>query len=149
MSEYYALLRSPYWQRKRLEVLERFDFQCCECENNEDQLHVHHCWYEKGLKPWEYPDGCYLVFCDECHKEWHDMKLEIDKSLASPSIVLDWKHQVINHSALWSPLANCGNLICEQGFDEINNIHFRYMDDFKKDLYQLISDYKGKPCPIM
>lgn len=73
MSEYANLLRSPLWQKKRLEILGIRGFKCEECGNTERELHVHHRWYEKGLKPWEYADHVYYVLCDKCHKERHEV----------------------------------------------------------------------------
>ena len=83
MSEYAQLLKSPHWQKKRLEILKSRDFTCESCGETEKELVVHHCWYEKGKKPWEYPDDCYKVFCNECHSDWHEAKSSIDKIIAT------------------------------------------------------------------
>ena len=80
MSEYANLLRSPLWQKKRLEILGIRGFKCEECGNTERELHVHPRWYEKGLKPWEYHDEVYAVLCTDCHKKRHsvEQKLRIE-----------------------------------------------------------------------
>lgn len=64
---YSDLLRDPRWQKKRLEVLDKAGFKCEECGCDSDELHVHHCWYEKGKMPWEYSDCCFKCLCRECH----------------------------------------------------------------------------------
>lgn len=53
---YIELLKHPKWQKKRLEVLKLAGFQCENCGSEEETLHIHHAYYEKGLAPWDYPD---------------------------------------------------------------------------------------------
>ena len=68
---YYDLLKSPKWQKKRLEILQRDEFKCTFCESDDKQLHVHHIYYLKGKKPWEYDNDMYKTLCDECHDLHH------------------------------------------------------------------------------
>lgn len=77
MSEYANLLRSPLWQQKRLQILNARGFQCEECQNKEQELHINHRHYEKGKKPWEYADEVYLVLCSDCHTERHTVEQDI------------------------------------------------------------------------
>jgi hypothetical protein len=69
---YYELLTHPQWQRKRLEVLQVADFRCSKCGSDEKTLHVHHSYYEKGLKPWEYPTKSLHALCADCHRTAQD-----------------------------------------------------------------------------
>lgn len=62
-------LKSPKWQRKRLETLQSADFKCQLCDHQEKPLHVHHPIYITGLDPWDYPTETLMVLCDECHTE--------------------------------------------------------------------------------
>lgn len=71
MTTYYEKLKSPQWQKKRLEILASRGFYCESCCDETEQLHVHHKIYKKGLNPWDYPDYNYAVLCDTCHKEAH------------------------------------------------------------------------------
>lgn len=64
---YYELLRRPEWQRKRLEVMEAAGFKCGECRASEKTLNVHHRFYRKGAKPWEYEPWELVCLCEECH----------------------------------------------------------------------------------
>ena len=66
---YSEKLKDPRWQRKRLEIMERDNFQCRFCDDNEKTLNVHHGYYEKGLDPWEYKENTLYTICIECH-EW-------------------------------------------------------------------------------
>jgi hypothetical protein len=69
MSKSYSeLLLDPRWQKKRLEVLERAGWACNDCSDAETTLHVHHVYYTKGKKPWEYPDSALIALCATCHE---------------------------------------------------------------------------------
>lgn len=67
MSKYSDLLRDPRWQKRRLQVFERDDWECNACGNKDRQLQVHHLKYHG--KPWDAPDEHLETLCDECH-EW-------------------------------------------------------------------------------
>jgi hypothetical protein len=63
-------LKSPLWQKKRLEILERDKFTCQICLDTETQLHIHHQSYDNTYqtKAWEYPNHVYKTLCSDCHK---------------------------------------------------------------------------------
>jgi hypothetical protein len=75
MSNYYAKLKDPRWQKKRLEILSRDSFTCRLCDDKESTLHVHHIRYAKGADPWDYPDDCLVTLCESCHEEMHIVKI--------------------------------------------------------------------------
>ena len=64
---YSDLLKSPEWQKKRLEILSRDNFMCQLCGSKTETLHVHHRAYIKGRKPWEYADVFLITLCEYCH----------------------------------------------------------------------------------
>lgn len=64
---YAEQLKSPKWQRRRLEILSRDNFTCTLCKNSENTLHVHHKYYVSGLKPWEHEDEALTTLCEDCH----------------------------------------------------------------------------------
>jgi hypothetical protein len=78
-SSYSELLRHPNWQRKRLEVMERAQFQCEACGDNSTTLNVHHSYYEKGAMPWDYPLDSLHCYCQPCHQENHDWASQISR----------------------------------------------------------------------
>lgn len=82
MSAYSEMLKDPRWQRRRLEVLQRQDFTCESCEATEKTLHVHHTYYEKGKKPWEYPDGALRCLCKDCHERVTGQQQTLARELA-------------------------------------------------------------------
>jgi 5-methylcytosine-specific restriction endonuclease McrA len=75
---YSEKLKDPRWQKKRLEILQRDNFTCCNCKRKDKELHVHHVVYIRGLDPWEY-DQSLLTLCSECHAERHNAQNELLK----------------------------------------------------------------------
>jgi len=68
MAQYTELLKDPRWQRKRLEIMERANFACEICDDNETTLHIHHGYYQMGVNPWEYHDETLHCLCEKCHE---------------------------------------------------------------------------------
>lgn len=71
---YSEQLKSPMWQKKRLEIMQKDNFTCQICGDTKNTLHVHHLYYEKGNKIYDYPDKCLITLCENCHKNEHDMQ---------------------------------------------------------------------------
>lgn len=65
-------LQNPKWQRKRLEVLQRDNFSCKICKENNSTLHVHHLKYNGN--PWESDLKELTTLCKDCHKLIHDLE---------------------------------------------------------------------------
>lgn len=68
-SSYIQKLRSPKWQKKRLQILERDKWKCVSCGRGDINLQVHHIYYEKGVEPWAYKDSVYQTLCERCHEK--------------------------------------------------------------------------------
>ncbi len=81
--EYWQLLRDPRWQRKRLEVMERDNFACMECGDKGQTLNVHHCYYERGLMPWEYSAAVLKTLCEPCHEKVSEYIQLIKKAIGT------------------------------------------------------------------
>lgn len=79
---YYQKLLDPRWQKKRLEILNRDNFQCQQCGDDKATLHVHHGYYERGLEPWEYDDDTLHTLCEGCHESVQEMLTEAHKAIA-------------------------------------------------------------------
>ncbi len=92
--------KDPRWQKKRLEILERDGWKCKNCEEDKEQLHVHHKWYLSEKKIWEYQDECYSTLCHDCHDSIHHLKSLI-KELIDKHFVydigLDIIYNIIGH----------------------------------------------------
>ena len=70
---YKQQLKSPMWQKKRLEIMQRDNFTCHRCSSKDKTLNVHHVTYSKNKKAWEYLDNNYVTFCEDCHKLEHQV----------------------------------------------------------------------------
>ncbi|MDH5570391.1 MAG: HNH endonuclease [Gammaproteobacteria bacterium] len=64
-------LKSPKWQKKRLEILQRDEWKCTACNDDSTTLCVHHKEYHKDKKPWEYDNDFLVTLCEKCHQYEH------------------------------------------------------------------------------
>jgi len=78
---YFELLKHPKWQKMRLKVLESAEWTCEECGADDRTLNVHHSYYERGLKPWEYPVESLHALCEECHRKQQDVSAELSRQI--------------------------------------------------------------------
>ena len=92
---YSEQLKDPRWQRKRLAILERADFTCEQCGSKDSTLHVHHGYYEKGCKPWEYPDKSLHCLCENCHKREQQILSTVHKEIGL--LTSDNLHRVLGY----------------------------------------------------
>jgi len=84
MGTYTDQYKDSRWQKKRLEIMERDNFACRSCGKSEDvTLNVHHAYYEKGKKVWEYKNGSLVTWCQKCHKIRHALKNDILEAFSS------------------------------------------------------------------
>lgn len=72
MSNYLELLKDPKWQKKRLFIFERDNYQCQCCFDKKTTLVVHHKRYDRNKNPWEYENDNLITLCEDCHKIIHD-----------------------------------------------------------------------------
>lgn len=78
--------KHPSWQQKRLEIMNRDNFQCCLCGDKDTMLNVHHRYYISGRDPWVYCDFALQTLCETCHAKEHEKVREY------PSCVEEWEH---------------------------------------------------------
>ena len=78
-TSYQRILKSPKWQKKRLEILNRDNFKCVACSNDLDELHVHHSYYDAGKLAWEYSNNSLYTLCHDCHEYIHSVLSMGDK----------------------------------------------------------------------
>lgn len=67
MKTYSEKLKDPRWQKKRLKILERDQFSCRFCGDEDSTLHIHHISYNNN--PWDVPDLLLITLCKGCHKK--------------------------------------------------------------------------------
>lgn len=69
-AEYARALQHPKWQKKRLKIFERDDWQCKKCGNTESTLAVHHLRYTCKF-PWQEDNVNLVTLCTSCHSKAH------------------------------------------------------------------------------
>lgn len=93
---YYEKLKDPRWQKKRLKILERDNWQCQSCCCTDKTLHVHHKAYMPNREPWEYPNWMLVALCEVCHEhEGADGKDSVN-DLAAMMKRIFWSDQAID-----------------------------------------------------
>jgi hypothetical protein len=108
---YYELLRRPEWQKKRLAVMNAADFSCQECGATERTLNVHHRFYKKGAKPWEYVDEDLVCLCEECHRDRHELQVDLGRRLGR--LPHQWLEHVNGYAAgLLLNMGEVGDVPC-------------------------------------
>lgn len=157
---YHEQLKHPEWQKKRLQIMEMHDFECSDCGSTDKQLHVHHTYYDKRLKLWEYEDRFLICLCSECHKNAHDFMQSFNKmmaelgfdelsqvygyafALSDPCAGIDTKY--LNHEVLvgasdyWRlPLEAIEFLNNHHDFDQLSmmDMHANFFPSVKRSLY--------------
>lgn len=50
--DYKEQIKSPKWQKRRLEIMQKDNFTCQLCGDTESMLNVHHLTYHKDKKIW-------------------------------------------------------------------------------------------------
>lgn len=81
MKTYSEKLKDPRWQRKRLEVMQRDNFACCQCGDAESTLNVHHLKYHKSGDPWMTDDENLVTLCENCHTDVEWIKSEFQRMM--------------------------------------------------------------------
>lgn len=69
---YSEKLKDPRWQKKRLLILERDNWECTRCQEREKTLNVHHIEYSR--EPWDTPDDLLTTLCEDCHESIESFK---------------------------------------------------------------------------
>ena len=83
--KYQEAIRHPRWQKRRLEKMQSVGFKCENCGNTEIELQIHHTFYDKDRKPWEYTLSELRCWCTDCHKQHHKSKpIETGDSAFNP-----------------------------------------------------------------
>lgn len=81
--DYKEQIKSPKWQKRRLEVMQKDSFTCQLCGDTESTLNVHHLSYHKDRNIWEYEDWELITLCENCHKEEHSSMDDIINEIES------------------------------------------------------------------
>ena len=63
--------RLPQWQKKRATILAYSKCRCQVCGAQDQQIHIHHSYYIKGRRVWDYPNCSLIAVCWSCHERIH------------------------------------------------------------------------------
>jgi cytochrome c1 len=97
--------KDPRWQKMRLRILERDGFACVHCGAKDKTLSVHHSYYVKGRKCWQYPMFSLRSVCDSCHDEQHSYTPELEDD-ESWSPLEEWEQ--VAELIFVMPMTQCG-----------------------------------------
>ena len=70
------------WKDKRDEILKRDDYRCQWCGtggSSDNPMNIHHWYYAKGRRPWEYPNRSLMTICKTCHKNITNRGKDVDE----------------------------------------------------------------------
>ena len=92
-------LKDPKWQKFRCGRLEAANWKCEHCCSDKSFLHVHHMFYLRDRRPWEYPPEAVVVLCERCHEEWHANEYTLKLAFAKAMRLVPGKrlHVVAKH----------------------------------------------------
>lgn len=120
---YQDQIKSPKWQKKRLSIMENYDFKCANCGSAESQLHVHHLVYKKNKKIWDYENSDLRCYCDKCHKLTHKLTDEILQASAA--------------------LESCTTIACKYAImGYIDSLTIYYPREDYKNVFEYMDGYK-------
>jgi hypothetical protein len=102
---YAEKLKDPRWQKKRLEVLNEADWECSNCGQKEETLHVHHPAYQKGKQPWDYATEDLFCLCEKCHKSFHEQERLFDELVAEIKTDINMRQNIMFYLG-WLTLAS-------------------------------------------
>lgn len=129
---YSDLLKSPKWQKKRLEILNRDNFTCQLCGDTETQLQVHHKRYITGNDPWEYGNNDLITACQDCHKLIEDTKNDLQLFSGR------FKKMKKDKSSIYLVFVNNSVL-----YAHYSNLTLDYCVIFKESLHEVIDFFKS------
>lgn len=108
MSDYSKKLKSPLWQKKRLEILNRDNFTCQLCTDVETELQVHHKKYNG--EPHEAPNEDLLTLCKHCHETETLLNKQGDSLVVSIKINKEYYGKTKSGKLIISKISDEGDL---------------------------------------
>lgn len=116
---YQQKLKSPKWQKKRLEIMQRDNFYCQNCGNNDSILNVHHKKYVFGKEIWDYDNDDLITVCEYCHSEITELKKTIKNNLDNHFVFREYLEElniIVENIKNYNPydLQELGKYICKK-----------------------------------
>lgn len=128
MTTYLEKLKSPKWQKKRLEILQRDNFTCQLCSDTETELQVHHLKYTG--EPYEAPNNDLQTLCKHCHELIEHLKDVLEPNEIPK--VKKFKGKIVLTSRQYTFIFSLNdNILVKEGF-----LAFNRNSDVLKFLYE-------------
>ena len=101
--DYKEQIKSPKWQKRRLEIMERDNFTCQICGCRDKTLHVHHTNYIPEREIWEYEDNQLITLCENCHRKEHgDYSQKLAEFISVMRYAGFTNYEIINYLAKYA-----------------------------------------------
>jgi hypothetical protein len=83
--------------------MQRAEFHCEACGDDEETLHVHHGYYGRGCEPWDYPIDSLWCLCESCHMDIQRELCEIHEMIAlmMPPMIYDLQSALSQFAQAW------------------------------------------------
>ena len=135
MNNYYNLtyqekLKDSRWKERSKQIHDKYENTCCWCGGRDIELNAHHIWYEHGKQPWDYPDECFILLCCDCHNDWHE---EIVKLQKNAGIEKNLFYLTIGASNFNNPSFKAKNICEARGFYAMNYAIANGLNNLSKD----------------
>ena len=120
--EYKEKLKDPRWQKKRLKIMERDDWQCQCCFDRIKPKIVHHKFYLKDKEPWEYNELSLITLCEDCHKSIHEFEKTdcnwLDCNYTDQYIIQKRIIDIINQQGIYPGILTINQILIAQTIKE-------------------------------
>ena len=101
--DYKEQIKSPKWQKRRLEIMERDNFTCQICGCKDKTLHVHHTIYIPKREIWDYEDNQLITLCEDCHNNEHGKYAQtLSEYISEMRYAGFTNYEIINYLAKYS-----------------------------------------------
>ena len=104
-NSYDEYIHSEEWQKRRLQILKRDNYQCQRC-GSAKQLRVHHIHYPEVYG--EEPDEDLITLCDSCHTFVHKSDIQEKQKKASSN---NYNRFRAEQGRNWANMAKCRDFI--------------------------------------
>ncbi len=148
MSTYYEKLRSPQWQKKRLEIMQRDSFQCMSCGDSERTLNVHHKTYRKNAEPWDYKDENFITLCEDCHESIHgdieEIKMNTTNTLKSEVLLSVSRYNNMYYLNAYNTLGLTLSGKLNYLSQDMSNARIKMAETLIADMQEIVDEAKSK-----
>lgn len=117
---YSEKLKDIRWIQKREIIKKRANNKCEDCGLGNGSLEIHHCYYQYGCEPWEYPSDSLRCLCRKCHQD-RDLIEKTQRGLLAQlsQTEIESLNRLLTTGLYWYPQKDLFEFIRMIGADEI------------------------------